>query len=227
LSKQLAAWAEPISFGIPGREHQDDNPFAPLEYAFHLLGPIQGKKVVVLGCGDGLAAAMLAARGANVVAIDNSQNTLELTRRRAVTGGVAERVLLVRSETVTLPVDAASVDGVFASAILHRVDPLQTARQIRRVLKPGGMAVFQESITGLSRLAAVKTASLVARPLTRAEVEAVCRAVGLAGRRRAYWLASRLSSSKVARRLDAMVLKRFPFVSRFASPLVWEARKET
>ena len=70
-----------------------------------------------------------------------------------------------------------------------------------------------------------------------AEIQAVCRAVGFAGRHRAFWLTTRFVCSfgagtfsmpaKAAQRLDALVLRSFPFVSRFASRLVWEARKES
>ena len=69
------------------------------------------------------------------------------------------------------------------------------------------------------------------------KVDAVCRAVGKRGRRREFWLTTRFisrmaggtfsSAAKAAQRLDAAVLQRFPFVRKLASPLVWEAKKES
>ena len=44
----------------------------PLEYSFHLLGDIRGKTVLEYGCHDGANTVVLALRGAEVKAIDNS-----------------------------------------------------------------------------------------------------------------------------------------------------------
>jgi SAM-dependent methyltransferase len=208
----------------------------PLEYAFQLLGDIRGKTVVDLGCGDGLNTVILASLGARVLSVDISDQRLELTGKRAIANGLGDNVILLHSDASALPIDASSTDAVFAAAILHDVDPIRIARQIRRVLKPGGVAVFKEPIAGSPRLAAIKN-SIGKRALTLREVEGVCRAVGIAGRRRAFWLTTRFVCSlgastfsppaKAAQRLDAIVLRHFPFISKFASPLVWEARKES
>ena len=216
-------------------ERRDDTVF-PLEYAFHLLGDVRGKTVVDLGCG-GVNAVILASRGARVISIDISERNLERAGKRAIAGASGDGVELLYSDAADIPIAASSADAVFAAAILRHVDPVRTARQIRRVLKPGGVAVFQEPIAGSSRLAAVKNFSLAERALTLADVEAVCRAVGIAGRRREFWLTTRLvcrlgaatssPTAKAAQRLDAIVLRRFPSLSGFASPLVWEARKES
>ena len=44
----------------------------PLEYAFHLLGDIEAKQVLDLGCGTGEEIVTLARRGAHVIGIDIS-----------------------------------------------------------------------------------------------------------------------------------------------------------
>jgi len=248
VSKQLAvqpqttgerAWqdSERIFFNQFPQRLPEESVCTPLEYAFHLLGDIRGKTVIDLGCGDGENTVIFALGGARVLSIDNSERCLKATSKRAIAAGVSDSVELLHSDAANIPMAAGSADAVFAAGILRHVDAVYTARQIRRVLKPGGTAVFLEPIARSTRLAAIKHVSLGQRTLTMAEVEAVCRAVGLAGRRQAFWLTMRLMCrlgasrssppAKAAERLDAAVLRRFPFTRKFASPLVWEARKES
>ena len=213
-------------------ESPREDTILPLEYAFHLLGNLEGRRVVDLGCGDGVNTVILAALGAAVFSIDNSKESIALTAERAAANRVDRRVTLLHSDAIAIPIEAGVVDAVLCTGLLHHVDPIKTARQIRRVLKPGGVAVFDEAIAGPAPFAPESEDSLSLR-----KVDAVCRAVGMPGRRRQFWLATRFicrmgartfsSAAKAAQRLDAAVLQRFPFTRKLASPLVWEARKES
>jgi SAM-dependent methyltransferase len=218
----------------------------PLEYAFYLLGDVAGRTVIDLGSGDGINTVILASLGARVLSVDSSKDSLKLTGQRAAANRVDSRVTLLHSDAMAIPIEASTADAILCTALLHQVDPIQTARQIRRVLKPGGIAVFDEPIAGPVPFGAIKR--LFPRPEDSADqpgfsslniqsVDAVCRAVGLRGRRREFWLTTRFISrmgahtssyaAKAAQRFDAVVLHRFPFTRRLASPLVWEARKES
>jgi SAM-dependent methyltransferase len=218
----------------------------PLEYAFHLLGQVENRKVIDLGCGDGANTVILASLGARVFSVDISKENLDLTGRRAVANKVDGRVTLLHSDAMALPIEAAAVDAILCSELLHQVDPIKTARQIRRVLKPGGVAIFDEAIAGPMPFGAIKhlfpepddaDGAPDYAPLNSRKVDAVCRAVGLRGRRREFWLTTRFisrmgahtfsSAAKAAQRLDAAVLQRFAFARKLASPVVWEARKES
>lgn len=204
----------------------------PLEYAFHLLGDVHGKTVVDLGCGDGLNSVVLASLGARVIAVDNSEKNLKVTRERSRANGVGGRVSLVRSETTRVPVANGIVDRVLCASALNRDDCITTARQIRRILKPGGAAVFLEKVA-VSEWARAFTG---ARSLTCDETCRVSRAVGRGDRRREFMLTARLlerigvessSALKRAHMFDAWLLGRFAFARRAASALVWEALKES
>jgi SAM-dependent methyltransferase len=215
----------------------------PLEYAFHLLGDLRGKVVVDLGCGEGTNTIILAALGARVISVDISEVSLEVASRRACANGVVGSVTLVHSDAAGIPIRDAIADHVLCSSALHYMNPIITARQIRRVLRPGGTAVFKEPVVASSVLRAAKTilsesygVNRPQQPLNIDDIEAVNRAVGRAGRRRPFWLTTRLlyrmgleehAITKASQKFDALFLRRFPYTGQFASPLVWEACKES
>src|SRR5580700_8485780 len=58
-----------------------DTPYG-LEYAFHLLGDVQGKTVIDLGCGTGENIIPLLKRGARVIGMDISPDMIAIARRR-------------------------------------------------------------------------------------------------------------------------------------------------
>src|SRR5437762_12468076 len=60
-----------------------------IEYRFRVLGSLAGKKVLDVGCGDGINAVLLAKLGAEVTGIDISPKAIELAERRAEISGVA------------------------------------------------------------------------------------------------------------------------------------------
>jgi len=105
----------------------------PREYAFHLLGNVIGRTIIDLGCGDGVNSVILASLGARVFSIDISKHSLDVTAQRAASNRVDNRVTLLHSDATAIPLEASSVDAVLCTALLHQVDPIQTARQIRRV----------------------------------------------------------------------------------------------
>ena len=64
----------------------------PLEYAFHLLGDVRGKRVLDLGCGSGENTVPLLMRGAEVIAIDISPEMISAAGKRLATAcGIAGR----------------------------------------------------------------------------------------------------------------------------------------
>src|SRR5215475_5106807 len=82
-------------WNIDRYHNPEESTVFPLEYAFHLMGDIEGKTVLDLGCGDGLNTVILASLGAKVLSVDISDKSLEVTHRRAKENGVAGNVQLV------------------------------------------------------------------------------------------------------------------------------------
>lgn len=118
----------------------------PLEFAYHLLGNIEGKVVLDFGCGAGENAVILARRGARVHGIDISKSLIDLAKARMAVNGLAGRASFIVSSAHDLALPANSVDVVLGIAILHHLDLALVAREVRRVLRPGGRAIFQEPV---------------------------------------------------------------------------------
>lgn len=110
--------------------------------AFAGLGDLDGKDILDFGCGHGMAAVVMARHGARVTAFDLSPAYVAEASRRAKANDVAVQFVIADGER--LPFADASFDGVWGNAILHHLDLKRTGRELRRVLRPGGVAVFCE-----------------------------------------------------------------------------------
>ncbi|MFL5341115.1 MAG: methyltransferase domain-containing protein, partial [Gemmataceae bacterium] len=110
--------------------------------AFVRLGDLAGRTALDYGCGHGMASVVMARRGATVTAFDLSAEYVAEARRRAADNGVL--VQFAQADGHALPFADASFDAVWGNAILHHLDLAIAGRELRRVLRPGGVAVFCE-----------------------------------------------------------------------------------
>jgi len=122
--------------------------------AFERLGDVRGRRVLDLGCGHGMAAVVLARRGAAVTACDLSPGYVAEARRRARANETDLRCCVADAEQ--LPFADGEFDAVWGHAILHHLDVLVAARELRRVLRPGGVAVLCEPWAGNPLLTAAR-----------------------------------------------------------------------
>lgn len=106
------------------------------------LGDVAGQPVLDFGCGHGMAAVVLARRGARVTAFDLSPGYLVEARRRGRANGV--EIAFAQADGERLPFADGSFAAVWGNAILHHLDLRVAAAELRRVLRPGGVAVFCE-----------------------------------------------------------------------------------
>lgn len=214
----------------------------PLEYSFHLLGDVRGLTLLEYGCGDGENTVALAKRGAGrVLALDISPDLVEIARRRLEANGVTSGVEFVVGSAHDVPLPDESVDVVFGIAILHHLDLRLAAREVRRVLRKGGRAIFQEPVRSSPLLRAARRlipyqapdVSPFERPLTDRELERF--AEGYSSYRAKSFL---LPSTNVLNllpglrrhsarwyRWDAAVLRRIPALNYYASIRVVEMIK--
>jgi SAM-dependent methyltransferase len=152
----------------------------PLEYAYALLGDVRGSLVLDFGCGSGENSLLLARRGARVIGVDISEALLKLARQRMSVNGLDGVADFVAGSAHDLPARADSVDVVLGIAILHHLDLAATEREVHRVLKPGGVAIFQEPVRdsklvrGVRKLIPYRApdVSPFERPLTSSELRA-------------------------------------------------------
>jgi demethylmenaquinone methyltransferase/2-methoxy-6-polyprenyl-1,4-benzoquinol methylase len=104
------------------------------------VAPAPGQRILDVATGTGLVAFALARRGAEVVALDQSEEMLSGARaRQATIGPLPGAVSFIRGEAERLPFDDASFDAVTFTYLLRYVDdPAGTMSELARVLKPGG-----------------------------------------------------------------------------------------
>jgi 2-polyprenyl-6-hydroxyphenyl methylase/3-demethylubiquinone-9 3-methyltransferase len=117
-----------------------------------------GQVAVDVGCGGGLLAEEMARLGAAVVGVDPSRSSLATARAHAAAAGAAIDYRDGSGER--LPLADASADIVYCVDVLEHVrDPSAVLRETARVLKPGGLYLYDTiNRTRLSKLVMIKLA---------------------------------------------------------------------
>lgn len=130
-------WPEEAAFGqTPERD-----------FARRALGRLEGLRVLEIGCGVGVNAIDLARRGARVVALDSSASRLRVLKSVAADLDVGASLGAVCARAEHLPFRQESFDAAYTKATLIHTDLPPALVECRRVLRPGGRAVFCEPTT--------------------------------------------------------------------------------
>ncbi|MCG3132040.1 MAG: Ubiquinone/menaquinone biosynthesis C-methyltransferase UbiE [Phycisphaerae bacterium] len=133
----------------PGQTgHLDGN---ELGFAFQRLGVdrLEGRRILDYCCGAGRSSIYFALRGALVWGCDRSPEAVRVARRSAIESGVGDRVQFAAVDVQELSFPSDFFDAVFCQSALHIVADYPAAgRELARVLKPGGRAVFCEEALG-------------------------------------------------------------------------------
>jgi ubiquinone/menaquinone biosynthesis C-methylase UbiE len=139
-----------MDFNAPGQAEAYDGWYAtPLggwvdrcekKAVLALLPPVTGLRILDAGCGTGNFSLTLAARGADMVGVDQSAAMLSRARGKSQEGpGTVE---WVRGDLAQLPFPAQSFDGVVSITALDFIACREAViRELARVLKPGGFLV--------------------------------------------------------------------------------------
>ena len=111
-------------------------PDIPTEADLRLLGNLEGKRVLELGCGGGPIAVAMAKQGAKVIAVDESVDQIAYARNLAereevkleLRQGDLADLAFVRADTMDAAISVYSLGAV--------ADPDRVFRQVHRVLRP-------------------------------------------------------------------------------------------
>jgi SAM-dependent methyltransferase len=114
------------------------------EHELRILGDVQGRDVIELGCGAAQWSIALARRGARPVGVDLSEAQLTHGRRLMAAARVEFPLVHASAESVPLPdesFDIAFCDhGAFTFA-----DPYRTVPEAARLVRDGGLLAFNMS----------------------------------------------------------------------------------
>jgi len=124
------------------------SPGGPDELARLLQGEdLRDKHVLDIGCGAGGIDCLLISEygAARVTGIDVEASVLESARARTHEAGISGQVELIRVESGPLDFAGATFDVVFSKdSIVHIPGKHELARDVFRVLKPGGLFVASD-----------------------------------------------------------------------------------
>lgn len=108
-----------------------------------LAADITGLKIVDIGSASGVSAALLAARGADIVGIDISPKLVEQSRQ--LWQEYADRMTFMVGDAENLDMSDKSVDACFFGGVLHHFPHKERVyKEALRILKPGGHFVALE-----------------------------------------------------------------------------------
>jgi SAM-dependent methyltransferase len=146
---------------VGSRGFFDDLDQYHFEKLHHLLRLVDfdgyaGRRVLEVGCGAGVDLARFAKGGALVSGVDLAASAIDLARANFGQQGLHGEFQVADGERLPFPDD--SFDLVYAHGVVqYTADPKRLVDECRRVLKPGGDAIFQvynrvSWLNGLSKL---------------------------------------------------------------------------
>ncbi|MBI2791411.1 MAG: methyltransferase domain-containing protein [Gammaproteobacteria bacterium] len=107
-----------------------------IDTAIELAQLKKGMQVLDLGCGSGIFTQLLQQNGLQCVGLDLSQKLLRLGKQQ--TAGID----FLQADVEALPFADNSVDRIMLSCLVHHLpNPALCAKEVFRVLKPGGRFV--------------------------------------------------------------------------------------
>jgi SAM-dependent methyltransferase len=101
-----------------------------------------GKRVLEVGCGIGTDLVRFCRGGAHAIGVDFAETAVRLARENLRVHGLPSTRLVI-ADGGRLPMPDAAVDVVYAHGVLqYAPDPTRIVQEARRVLRPGGKAIF-------------------------------------------------------------------------------------
>jgi 2-polyprenyl-3-methyl-5-hydroxy-6-metoxy-1,4-benzoquinol methylase len=109
------------------------------------IGPLKGQTVLDFGCGDGVLTYALFKRQAHSHGFDVAETAVQTAVAKHQSRQSSASFCLASGYTT--PYRTASFDGIVSTEVIEHVQqPLQLLEEIRRLLKPGGVAVISTPV---------------------------------------------------------------------------------
>lgn len=105
-----------------------------------------GKKALVLGCGEGAESFFLAKNGAEVVGIDIADGAVETCKKHAIRQGLENKTSFLTMDAENLKFRENTFDIITASGMIHHIDFEKVLFEMFRVIKPDGEIICIEPI---------------------------------------------------------------------------------
>ena len=130
-------------------------------------GSLAGLRLLDVGCGGGILSEELVRRGARVIGADRSAPSLIAARRHSA--GAESSPGYACADAGALPFPDGAFDGAVSSDFLEHVHDLDlVAREMARVVKPGGVIAFDTiNRTFFSKLVVIGVMEILARRIPR------------------------------------------------------------
>lgn len=116
----------------------------PERHFWSLIGQPRDLTILDFGCGNGWLSILLGRLGNRVYGIDISGEMIKKAKQLAEASEVTSNTIFMEIAAEGLDFPDASFDMIVGSSILHHTELESTLRNIRKVLKGSGRAIFME-----------------------------------------------------------------------------------
>ncbi len=115
------------------------------DYISRVINAPKNATILDAGCGSGDYSVRLVKRGFFVLAIDISENVLEIAEQKYKTAGLTDKIKLQRENILSLSFPDRTFDYILCWGVLMHIPDVEKAiSELDRVLKQGGLLVISE-----------------------------------------------------------------------------------
>jgi ubiquinone/menaquinone biosynthesis C-methylase UbiE len=115
-------------------------------FAFDKLSDINGKKIVNIGCGNGIISTFFALKGAKVIGIDIEEDELVKARKAVLELNLEDECVFFKGSAESITIDSESIDIVFSRSTIQYMKRQIALKEYIRILKPGGTLILLENL---------------------------------------------------------------------------------
>jgi ubiquinone/menaquinone biosynthesis C-methylase UbiE len=207
------------------------------------IGALKDRTILDFGCGEGWSTIEYTKRGAEVYCFDISPESIHNLLHEAEEEGVAKHIrpAVMAAEHLSYP--GKTFDLVLGVSILHHTDVGLVGKEVARVLKPGGRALFIEPLSHniflrFFRWLTPNRRTPTEQPMSVSQIRDFTRAFQWGEYRGHHlfsifpqgilWLTGSQGLFKASLRLtetiDRVLLKMFPFLQRYCWAAIIEVK---